>query len=544
MEFTSHGYYRNRAEFTYNLDTQMKKSNTAENNNRFGVISFNEMRLRLEPGLKLNDFLSVHVQMDILDDIVFGSSDTSQIQVLSPVVGTITLPAGAGSISMVGGAAGENGSVNVRRAWAEILTPVGKLKFGRQPSHWGLGIFQNDGNGIQADFGDSADRIMFITQKQFGDSGALSVGALWDIAFEAQFDPRIQGLGGEIRDNGQDTNQWAGLLLYERPEGSFGIFGGIRKRDGGNATTTTAYAFDSTRNTGLAAAPTACGIDGDTLIYFLDTYARYSFQEYNLQAEFVYIGGKMTTGVAIDAVPLGTSGSMPGNPQGVMQLPAKQPTRIFMAAFEADAKYNWGGEWGLKAGYAEGDANPLSSRITQYGFRPDYQIALLMFDMPLGTSPKVIANAPGMLYNGRQVAGGLPITGNFINNAIYVAGTYKHHFDFSNTCKQCNDFSTGLRVVTAFADKTPVMLDFATILNDNTFPTIKGRGKWYGVEADLLIEGKFFDYLYAALEGGLLLPGSAYNIDVNLINNTMIAPISSSKASLAYAARLTLMLQF
>lgn len=531
IDFTSHGYYRNRVEFTYDLDTQKSNGNATHNNDRFGLIAFNQMRLRLEPILKLNDFLSIHTQFDVLDNVVFGTNDTVQLDILSPVVGTVTLPAGAGSISTVGGAAGQNGSINVRRAWAEVLTPVGKLRFGRQPSNWGLGIFQNDGNAPQADFGDTEDRIMFVSQYQFGDGSAASFGALWDIAYEAQWDPRIQGLGGQIRDNGQDCNQWAGILHYERPEMEFGLFGGIRKRDGGIGTTMTA--------TDESGAVVDAGIDGNTLVYFIDAYGEYTYREYNLKLEGVYIGGKMTTGLAINSVNL--IAGMPNN--GVIELPPDQDVRVFMAALEAGAKYKWGGEWLLQSGFAQGDATPLSQRITQYGFRPDYTIALMMFHIPLGTSPAIIPT--GGPSAGQVVAGGLPITGNFINNAIYVAATYKHHFDFGDSCRQCNDFSAGLRVTTAWAQKNPVEIDFAALYNSPTLPAIESKGKWYGVECDLLVEGKFFEFLYTALEAGMLIPGSAYDINVNVIDpSSIITPIAYDKANPAYAARLTLMLEF
>lgn len=543
FDFSSHGYYRNRVEFTENLDTQKPWETPTYNNNRFGMINWNEMRLRIEPTLKLNDFLSIMTQMDILDNVVFGSSDTKQLQIQSPVVGTVTLPAGAGSISMVGGAAGENGSVNVRRVWAEVLTPVGQLRVGRQPSNWGLGIFQNDGNGQQADFGDTADRILFLTQKQFSNGGAVNVGALWDIAYEAQFDPRIQGLGGVIRDNGQDASQYAFIADYEHPIGNVGLFAGVRKRDGGSAPTMTAYAFDAASPTGLTADPVPAGIDGNTLIYFFDITGRYNYEEYSFETEFVYLGGRMTTGLAIDAIPLAAVMPGPVGLEGIIQLPPKQDVRVFMAAFEAKAKYKWGGEWKFQAGFAEGDATPLSQRITQYGFRPDYQIALFMFNVPIGTSPAIIPT--GGPRAGSKVAGGLPITGNFINNAIYFAGGYKHHFDVGDKCKNCNDLALGLKVISAFAQKPPVELDFGALLSDPTLPAIRSRGKWYGVECDLIAEGRFFDHLYGAIEAGVLVPGNAYNISTDVIDpGGIIAPIAFSGAVPAYGGRLSMILDF
>ena len=542
MDFTAHGYMRTRAAAFEDLDTQKTNSGIAHDNNRFGLISFNQMRLRVEPALKVNDNLSIHTQFDVLDNIVFGSQATEQLEILSPVVGTVTLPAGPGSISVVGGDAGENQALNVRRVYMDILFPIGKLRIGRQPSHWGLGIFQNDGNERQGDFGDSADRIMFMTQYDFADSGALTAGLVWDIAWEAQRDPRIGGLANAIQNNGQDTHQYATFLLYERPEFSAGVFGGVRRRDGGNGTTMTVT--DALGNS------VASGIDGDTLVYFADLYGRYTYNEYDFKAEYVFIGGKMSTGVALDAIPFSVyNGGAVGD--GIISLPAKQDVQVSLAALEASGAYKWGGEWNFKGGFAQGDASPLSQRITQYGFRPDYNVALLMFNEPLGTSPSLwgcnATNGAGCASSSTSdLTGGVPITGNFINNTYYVSAGYQHHFDIGDVIKKCNDFSFGGRVTTAWAHKNPLELNFQTLLNDATLPVLSNSSKWYGVEVDLVTEAEFYDHLYGSLELGFLFPGGAYDIKVDTaqLGTLVETPIPVDNANVAYGGRLTLMIEF
>lgn len=539
MDFTAHGYYRFRTETIQDADTQ-KTSTLTRDNSRFGLIAFNQMRLRLEPMLKVNDFLSLHSQFDILDNVVFGSETTKQLELLSPVVGTVTLPAGPGSLSMVGGEAGENKSINVRRVWMDVLTPVGKLRVGRQPSHWGLGIFQNDGNERQGDFGDTADRVMFITQYDLEDGGAISGGVVWDVAFESQFDPRITGLAGNIQGNGEDMQQYAALILYERPEFSVGMFGGVRRRDGmeGNTTTTALNALGTS---------VAAGHDGNTLVYFADLYARYTYGEYDFKTEAVYIGGEMSTGAALNAVPFDFYSTIAVNETGVaggiIELNPEQDVQVIMAAIEASGAYKWGGEWNVKGGFAQGDASPLSQRITQYGFRSDYNVALLMFNVPLGTSPGLYGtNASG---TSALLSGHVPITGNYVNNAYYGAVGYQHHFNISDEVKKCNDFSVGGRVITAWAHKNPVDLNFPALLGDTSFPVIRNSGKWYGVEVDLVIEAEFYDHLYGSLEGGVLIPGSAYGIKVDDAQlGARIETILNDGANLAYGGRLTLMLEF
>jgi uncharacterized protein (TIGR04551 family) len=105
------------------------------------------IRLRLEPRINVNETTSVYSQIDVLDNYVLGS----------------TLPEG--------GDVDREQQIVVRRAWAEVQTPLGMLKFGRQPNHWGLGIYHNAGgedpiNGgydWDSDHGDTVDRLMFST---------------------------------------------------------------------------------------------------------------------------------------------------------------------------------------------------------------------------------------------------------------------------------------------------------------------------------------------------------------------------------------------
>lgn len=517
------------------------KGTTTATVDRFGLIAFNQVRARLEPMLKINDHLSIHTQFDVLDNVVFGSQATKQLEVLSPVVGTLTLPAQTGSVSLVGGQAGENGALNFRRAYMDILFPVGKLRVGRQPSHWGLGIFQNDGNGRQDDFGDSADRVLYMAQFDTSDDGALSAGLAWDIAYEAQRDPRIGGVSNIVA-NSRDISQYAAIILYEQSDFSAGVFGGFRRRSSGSGTTM--------QVTNAQGTTVNDGIDGNTLVYFADLYARYSFEEYDFKAEYVFLGGKMSTGLALNAVPFNSvysaSGvNATGTAGGIIALPAKQDVQVSMAAFEATGSYKWGGEWDLKSGFAQGDASPLSQRITQYGFRPDYHVALLMFNVPLGTSPALVGASSQAGGAVARLAGGVPITGNFVNNAIYVSTGYQHHLDIKNAIKDCNDFSVGGRVTTAWAHKNPLDLNFQALLGDTTLPIVRNSSKWYGVEGDIVVESKFYDHLYAGLEAGLLFPGSAYDskVDSNILGS-LVQAIPAEKAKIAYGGRLTLMIEF
>lgn len=540
FSFSTHGYYRMRIVGNHDLDLQTPNNSIPYSNDRFGFIQYNQMRLRLEPTLKLNDWLSIQSQFDVLDNVLFGTKETQELRIIAPVVGEQTLPPGAGSFYMTGpNTVGENGAINFRRLWTDILTPVGKFRIGRQPSNWGLGIFQNDGNELQGDFGDTADRIMWLLQYDWGKSQSFTGGILWDIAYEAQFDPRIQGLQVAPVANSRDTQQYAAILMYDRPETTAGVFGGIRRRNGPDGATTMTV-------TDALGNDVQAGIDGDTFMYFIDLFARYTYKNYDFKLEGIYLGGDVTTGLALDAIPFAGLGAG----EGIIQLPPKQPTEVFMVAFEAKAHYKFGGEWKFQTGYAPGDANPLSQKITQLGFRPDYQIALMLFRMPLGTSPSLYGQKAGGTGGTEYLAGGSPITGNYINNAFYITAGYKHKFDFVDS-GWLQWFKVGGKVITAWAPKKNTNINFADLIPQPgdwpalTETTSSMWQRWYGLEFDISVEARLFEFLYAALEGGVLMPGRAYDIDVQLFDpGNIVEPIPNDKASMAWMIRLSTILEF
>ncbi|MBK8253751.1 MAG: TIGR04551 family protein [Polyangiaceae bacterium] len=64
---------------------------------------------------------------------------------------------------------------SLKRAYMEVLTPVGVFAGGRMGNTWGLGMLANGGDCADCDSGDSADRIAFITPV---------AGHVWAVAFD------------------------------------------------------------------------------------------------------------------------------------------------------------------------------------------------------------------------------------------------------------------------------------------------------------------------------------------------------------------------
>lgn len=176
--FTVDGYLRMRPELFYRLDLGrtpgledpsgyplFPRSPDQPQNRTFAGVN---MRFRFEPTLNISEEVRIRAQIDMLDNILFGSTpdyafsrnanigygwDRDEFSVLSQ---TQTTPrSGINALA---------DSIAVKRVWGEVSTPIGLLRFGRMGSHWGMGLMHNDGNCGDCDFGDTVDRIMFVAE--------------------------------------------------------------------------------------------------------------------------------------------------------------------------------------------------------------------------------------------------------------------------------------------------------------------------------------------------------------------------------------------
>ncbi|HMR77739.1 MAG TPA: TIGR04551 family protein, partial [Polyangiaceae bacterium] len=148
------------------------------------------IRFRLNPELHISDNLRVMSQIDMLDNLVLGSTPSGYANTPASVGGYGAVPRGgytpigAFDATQEPPSTGDNSlkdSVRVKRVWAEYLTPVGQLRFGRMPSHWGLGILANSGDGHDDDHQTTADRILFVPGIKSLD---LYFAGAWDFANE------------------------------------------------------------------------------------------------------------------------------------------------------------------------------------------------------------------------------------------------------------------------------------------------------------------------------------------------------------------------
>ncbi|WP_428262371.1 TIGR04551 family protein [Haliangium sp.] len=194
------------------------------------------MRLRLEPTINIAETTKVHLQIDVLDNVVLGSTPVTRV---SPGSGAgIDLPTGFDD-NQAPPEAGFNDyadSIRVKRAWAEVETSLGTFTFGRQAWHWGLGIYANSGgrdpfSGVydtDKNFGDTVDRASFrarvpgtnidasLAMDWAATSPTLGQNGLY-LDEAGLYQGRVGGPGFDLEDS-DDVYQWTfSLVRFDEP---------------------------------------------------------------------------------------------------------------------------------------------------------------------------------------------------------------------------------------------------------------------------------------------------------------------------------------
>jgi hypothetical protein len=143
------GYYRTRAYVFANLFNTSDSERDAR---------YMEHALRLRPSFNYKDLAKLILQVDALPGVVWGDNES---------LSTTAVFAGDPSSTGIGGAGVP--TILLSRAWTEFSVPVGSIRIGRMPSHWGMGLLANDGNGFRNTFGEARngntfDRALFATK--------------------------------------------------------------------------------------------------------------------------------------------------------------------------------------------------------------------------------------------------------------------------------------------------------------------------------------------------------------------------------------------
>ncbi len=399
-----------------------------ENNVQAGA----NMRFRIAPELHISDNIRVMAQLDLLDNVVLGSTPEGYSNQPGADGGYDVrqrggyTPIGAFSSTQWAPSAGQNSlsdSIVVKRVWGEYMTPFGQLRFGRMPSHWGLGMLVNSGDGPDSDFGSTADRLMFVTGIPDWD---LYIGGLWDFANEGATSSIIGERQGQAYDMTQsdDVSQWGVVIARRRkaelqrlelardlPVFNGGFYGVYRQQT-----------LDGEAALGATSSQVTSGLQRRGAEAFIpDLWFQFLFNKFRFEAEAAMIWGSVeNTDIR--------GGNNYDNPNVAGDDEDGWDIRQFgftvqteFRAFEDKLRVMLGGGYATGDGDVEGLAPPAEGfdvQLTQdrtfsnFRFHPDYRVDLILFRNILQRVQAAYYLRPSVEYDftrdldGQRIGGG------------------------------------------------------------------------------------------------------------------------------------------
>lgn len=366
------------------------------------TLKSSNLRLRAMPKISVSETLSVHTEIDVLDNVVLGSTPSSA---------TSDATLGAFSDTQAAPQAGDNwqeDALRVSRAWAEAETPLGLLKFGRMPDHWGLGIAANSGaedpvNGgvdLDADYGDTVDRLMFATRIP----GTRLRGAVaTDWASTAPASTQTGGeRGGQAFDleDSDDVSQWSfWLSRMDTPE----EFRDVVER-GELAINAGVYFRYRTQSWDYAGAALGEPVDADALVprdatlYIPDVWVRLAKGNLQLEAEAVAVFGSIN-----QASDLGLEDELSVRQFGAVgRLTARAMNDKLRFGVELGAasgdQYDTDPQGSGHVSDARDLPDPGDDDLTWFRFDPDYKVDLILWRELVGQVTNAVYGKPFLSY--------------------------------------------------------------------------------------------------------------------------------------------------
>ena len=522
------GYYRNRTVYLTNLANEelppIEFDPAGGRSIFFPKIentSYMMHRARLTPSLSLYSPVDsfkpaarLYAQIDVFDDVIWGDNNARSSAPLFAVNPTNTTYFGE-----------DKPDVQIPRLWIEFQIPIGQVRVGRMPSHWGMGILANGGGTFNWDpttqpgyprrknvdtyfdddfgdnhFGSTNDRILFVTKPiEVATRGKkksnLIVGYAYDKISEAPlladepFERRFRPFGQQgfiSRGSSDDVNEHVVIALYNNPEWHqgtkdelrFGTYLVFRTQD---ESCTNPSKTD--RNGNLV-----CADDDGSFVQVYDFWAKMRLGSIYFEGEGFTIRGDTFGGV-----------------------PAPANSRQSAKIYGGVARVGWlTPQWDalVEVGHASGDRQLYAINdpddFTQRPLHPDHNVGLVLYEeilrersqRRLGTGSPA-ASKP----SNPDGAKGFGSLGGVVNST-YV----NPRFRFRAPEGVLEGTRVVLGVLMAWNDESVVETGqpgFEFFPND-------GRGSYLGTEVDLGVHYEFYDgHMTFGLETGYLRFGDA-----------------------------------
>jgi hypothetical protein len=433
LDFDMEGYFRTRG---YAFKDLFASPLSGPGGGRPGGTStYMQQRLRLQPSFSFEKRAKFSMMADVMDDVMWGDNAS---------LASTSLFAGSPSVTGMDGQ--ETDVFQIKRAWMEFDIPAGKIRIGRQPSNWGLGLLANDGNGFddlvgENHGGSTYDRFLFATRPL---AIAQKIMGKPDSQTPLFFVVGVDRLVEDSRD------QYYGYSCSENPAGGGWIKGENPEYDkrcdlqkitgdiGRDGITDVTHDYTEERDAAYRRGDWWADNQDDVMqmIYALlykgegvELFGRTSdltmgFYTVNrTQAEtdsdiwiFDAYGHLMWNGLLLEGEILNIRGesnaiALPGafDPLGELENPLHKEVDIW--GYVARAGYEQSSYSAIfETGYASGDDNVIDEKFTGRAIHPDYNVGLLLYDEILSrvTAASYTDAAAGLwskggVYNSRYI---------------------------------------------------------------------------------------------------------------------------------------------
>ena len=365
------------------------------------------IRFRLEPTLNVYEDIRVRSQIDILDNLVLGSTPDSLFGAFSPLAAlSATQIAPSADVNTI-----FRDSIRVKRVWAEYMTPLGELSFGRMPNHVGMGISANDGNGVDMDFGDTVDRLQFAAQV-----AGFVIAPAYDWAATGATSVNLLNQQGQPfdRDQRDDVDQLVlTVAKVENPEArALKLANDEIVFDFGTQQILRFQQLDSQvvgPDGSVAGQPTTTRIvERDTQLYNWSLWGELRWRNLTVSAEYAgsfgRIGNLTPPETYSDASPGVDINQHGGALRGTYKLLDDALTlELLLVAASGDDAPGWGvfpllGD-GQRNGAWDGNQAPAGDgAITNYRFDPDFIVDLIFWRQLVGTVTDAFIVRPSIQY--------------------------------------------------------------------------------------------------------------------------------------------------
>ena len=404
-----------------------------------------EQWIRLDATIGLRSRVTLTGQLDVLDGVVLGDLTT-----------------GVGQARHARAEYDAFTGLEPRALYVDWLSPVGLVRAGLVPSHWGLGILANDGahDPVFGDprFGDKSLRLLFAT-RPLGASSPYTVAVAGDLVYDDVTAELTEG----------DTALQAVLAAYyERRERFAGVYLVYRHQE---------------------------QEDGDTLeVFAADAHVRWDVRDPLNGRLFAALEGALIFGET-------TFAHTTARPRhDVLQL---------MAAAQL-GRHHDRADWIVEIGYTSGDSNTQDDLQGRATMDPDHRIGLILFpEMLAWSTARAATRAADLEVVGREAPGSeLLSTNGGVAGAIYL---FPHGIWRPRRWLE-------LRIGAVWARASSDVIDPVRQARDSRNAAWRGgrassRDLGFEVDGSVLFRADISTgvSIDGGLEAGLLIPGHAFD---------------------------------